>query len=154
MTELWWAPGLADVARHVPTRTRDSATPGSDRLLGTFTATTTPTAEQAQAVIDAAVATISGVYGAIPTSLGDLARDAAEWRAAADIEYAYPDRSADVQVARDLDARAQLSDKALAAAIAGAGAGLADLVPEWQFPAPPPWADKLPGSGADYEMSY
>jgi len=48
-----WAPALDDVARHIPTRTRDVKTPGSDKMLGTFTASTTPDDGQAQAVIDA-----------------------------------------------------------------------------------------------------
>ena len=50
-----WAPALDDVGRLIPTRTRDTRTPGSDTMQGTFTPATTPNGEQAQAVIDDAV---------------------------------------------------------------------------------------------------
>lgn len=140
-----WAPTLSDVARHVPTRTRAySGTPGSDRLLGTFTEDTTPTAEQAQADIDAAVRAVLAAVGPIPTSgdpvdvgaLQSAARDAAEWRAAADIELAYPNRDADVSVARDLDLRAKDALAALRLALAEAGTGEVALAPWWAFPDP------------------
>src|SRR6266705_3510934 len=95
-----WAPGLDEVARHIPRRTRDSRTPGSDKMLGTFTDSTTPNAGQAQAFIDAAVRIIIADVGPLPTAgvptliagLQASARDAAEWRAVADIEIAYPNR--------------------------------------------------------------
>lgn len=145
-----WAPGLADVARHVPTRTRAySGTPGSDTVLGTFTEDTTPTAEQAQADIDAAVRGIIAEVGQLPTTgtpdmlaaIQGAARDAAEWRAAADIELAWPVRDADVQVARDLDARAVQALARLQVVLAEAGAGQVMEYPMWAFPAPPAWAD-------------
>lgn len=145
-----WAPGLADVARHVPTRTRAySGTPGSDKTLGTFTEDTTPTAEQAQADIDAAVRSIIATVGQIPVS-GDpamvaavqgAARDAAEWRAAADIELAWPNRDADVSVARELDARATGALATLRTVLAEAGSGLVEDAPQWAFPEPVPWGD-------------
>ncbi len=158
-----WAPTVSDVAKHIPTRTRDTRTPGSDALLGTFTANTTPTDAQAQAVIDDVVAALVAETGDIPDT-GDqwqeiqtAARVAAEWRAAADIEIAYPDRNADVQVYDQLNARAELAKKTLLAALAETGEGTVDpahLVPEWMFPRPAPWGDTSPGSGADYDMSY
>ena len=83
-----WAPTLADVARHIPTRTRDRATPGSDALLGMFTEGTTPTADQAQGFSDDAVGTVTSECGELPTGLPPTdelmvaARTAAEWRAA------------------------------------------------------------------------
>lgn len=145
-----WAPSLSDVARHIPTRTRAySGTPGSDRVLGTFTENTTPTAEQAQADIDAAVRAIVATVGLIPTS-GDpaavgaiqgAARDAAEWRAAADIELAWPNRDADVSVARELDARAGAALAALRTVLSEAGSGLVEDSPLWAFPDPVAWGD-------------
>ena len=139
-----WAPSLADVARHIPTRTRDFATPGSDRLLGTFSEATTPTAEQAQADVDAAVRAILAEVGAVPQVdvVEAAARDAAEWRAAADIELAYPTRDATVQVARDLDARAKAALDRLKVVLTEAGTG-ALVEPVWAFPDPPAWGDDL-----------
>jgi hypothetical protein len=113
-------------------------------MLGTFTEATTPTAEQAQADLDAAVRGIVADVGPIPLSdvVQAQARDAAEWRAAADIELAYPNRNADVLVARDLDARAAYALAALRRSLEEAGAGLVSGVPQWAFPDPPPWGDE------------
>lgn len=142
-----WAPTLADVARHVPTRTRDSATPGSDRQLGTFTATTTPTDEQAQAVIDDAVKGVLAASGPLPAGLPATdqvmvaARTAASFRAAADIELAYPNRDADVRLYQLLDQRAKDALATLLASLRTETGGPVELVPEWNSPDPPPWAD-------------
>lgn len=155
MTEVW-APELSDVAQHIPTRTRDTATPGSDTMLGTFTSTTTPTATQAQAVIDAAVNDVLAVAGPVPdlsNPNGPLiqaaAKTAAEWRAAADIEVAYPNRDADVRVFAQLDQRAKDAMAALLEAMAHTDTGVIEAEPIWQSPAPPSWADSSPGSGVD-----
>jgi hypothetical protein len=149
-----WAPTLPDVARHIPTRTRDVKTPGSDALLGTFTGSTTPTSDQAQAVIDGVVGTLLASVGALPDNHPDLlvaARIACEWRAAADIEIAYPNRDADVQVYEQLDLRAQAAWAAFTTALGNIGGSPSgpDSVPEWCFPPGPPWGDLSPGSGAD-----
>lgn len=144
-----WAPALDDVARHIPTRTRDVKTPGSDDLLGTFTANTTPDDGQAQAAIDAAVLGIlsmTGTLDAADAQLLDQARVAAEWRAAADIEIAYPGRDADVRVYDQLDQRARYELSALLERLKSAGEGTPALVgPAWSAPDPPPWSDKDPG---------
>jgi len=148
-----WAPGVDEVARHIPRRTRDSRSPGSDTVLGTFTSSTTPTASQAQAFIDAAVRSLVALVGVLPATgdpaavanLQGAARDAAEWRAAADIELAYPNREADVTLAAALDARAVTALAALRTALAEAGAGTVDVSPEWMFPDPvltAPWGDR------------
>jgi hypothetical protein len=139
-----WAPTLDGVARHIPTRTRDTRTPGKTTLAGTFTEATTPTAEQAQQDLDAAVRAIIAEVGDLPASpaIEAVARDAAEWRAAADIEVAYPDRSADVAVARDLDARAKDALARLKVALTEAGAGQVEDSPQWAFPEPVPWGDE------------
>jgi hypothetical protein len=143
-----WAPALDDVARHVLGRTRDTKTPGSDAVLGTFTEHTTPTAGQAQAVIDAAVLGILSQTGALDRADRDLldqARVAAEWRAAADIELMDPNRDADVAVYAQLDARAKYEMTLLLARLSGLGEGPAEALPTWSAPDPPPWADRDPG---------
>jgi hypothetical protein len=150
-----WAPQLADVARHIPSRTRDVTSPGSDRLLGTFTPATTPTDAQAQQVIDDAVAGILADVGELPAAayqapeIKVAARTAAEWRAAADIEVAYPNRTADLTVYAQLDARAAGALAVLKRALAQAGAGMTGEAPAWNFPPPPGWGDTSPGSGTD-----
>jgi hypothetical protein len=142
-----WAPAVEDVARHIPTRTRDLSTPGSDRLLGTFTATTTPTKDQAQAVIDSAVAAVIGAVGALPSTgqqvelITAQARSAAEWRAAADIQLAYPLRDGDVAVYDQLNARAGAALDTLRTALATETEGPVALLPVWQAPDLAAWAD-------------
>lgn len=149
-----WAPALDDVARHIPLRTRDTKNPGSDALLGTFTASTTPTDAQAQAAIDSAVQGILSQTGPLPvTDIGLLqqARSAAEWRAAADIEVAYPNRDADVHVYAQLDARAKDELATLLHRLAIQGEGEVAELPDWSAPDPPVYADKDPG---DYTLPY
>lgn len=138
MAELW-APTLEQVADHIPTRTRDSTTPGVDTLLGTFNASTTPTNEQAQRKIASAVAEvlagIAGTLPATPTYLTTLATEAAALRAAADIELAYPDRQADVSVFEQLDQRAKDALARLITAINDVGSGSTGaLLPIYSFP--------------------
>jgi hypothetical protein len=125
-------------------------------MLGTFTASTTPTDDQAQAVIDDAVNTVLSQSGPVPVFTapsGPLvqraARVAAEWRAAADIELAYPVRDADVRVAAQLDQRAKDALMILLRAMVETQTGAVEAVPLWQSPLPPAWADLSPGSGAD-----
>jgi hypothetical protein len=142
-----WAPALDDVARHIPTRTRNTTDPGTDELEGTFTASTTPTGDQAQAVIDAAVLGVLSQTGPLDPAdgpLGDQARAAAEWRAAADIEVAYPGRDADVAVYDQLDARAKYEMTLLLARLHEQGEGPSEALPSWSAPDPPPWADRDP----------
>lgn len=123
-------------------------TPGSDELLGTFTGNTTPDADEAQAVIDGAVLGVlseTGPLDARNRELLDQARLAAEWRAAADIEIAYPGRDADVQVYAQLDARAKYELSVLLKRLQGLGEGPLETLPAWSAPDPPPWADRDPG---------
>jgi hypothetical protein len=131
-----WAPNLEEVAGHIPTRTRDAADPGSDALTGTFSDTTTPTESQAQRITDAAVATVAGAVGVVTTKLEPLARDAAGWRAAADIELAYPSREADVTVYDQLNARAKDALARLLEVAGEQGGGPDALLPVWCFPEP------------------
>lgn len=149
-----WAPSLADVARHIPTRTRDTRTPGSDKLIGTFTPYTTPDDTQAQKCTDAAVQWVLAETGELGAEedLQQLARTAAEWRAAADIELAYPNRDADIRLYQLLDQRAKDSRQDLINRIEQGpggpgggveGGGVAGL-PQWSAPDPPRWADRDP----------
>jgi hypothetical protein len=143
-----WAPALDDVARHIPTRTRDVKTPGSDTLLGTFTANTTPDDGQAQAVIDAAVLSVLSQTGPLDPAdpaLLTQGRIAVEWRASADIEIAYPNRDADVAVYTQLDARAKYELANLLRRLQYQGEGAPESVPYWSAPDPPAYADMDPG---------
>ena len=139
-----WAPTLADVARHIPTRTRDVTTPGSDELLGTFTENTTPSADAAQGFIDDSVQWVVASVGAMPTGLPPTdeimvaARTAAEWRAAADIEVAYPNRDMDVKLWQTLDQRAKDALSTLKSGLQMEGEGVIELLPEYNMP--PPYA--------------
>lgn len=153
-----WAPGLADVAKHVPRRTRDSKSPGSDRLLMTFNANTTPTDADVQQLIDDAVSSMVAQVGDLPAlateapEIADAARVFIEWSVSADIEVSYPNRDADLLTSDRLRARAQAQWTVLMAALAaaaGGGPAVADVIPSWGFPDPPPWGDKSPGSGVD-----
>jgi hypothetical protein len=140
---------VADVAKYIPTRTRDTTTPGSDALLNTFTPNTTPTASQAQSIIDDAVGGVVSVVGELPasppadTEIYSQARVAAAIRAAADIEMAYPNRDADVSVAVLLGQRAALALAQLQQALSVLVGGPVDLLPSWQMPLPETWGDSL-----------
>jgi hypothetical protein len=136
-----WAPLLEQVADHIPTRTRDSSVPGDDTLLGTFNARTTPTDEQAMRHINAAVAEVLGAVGgtvpATPAFFYELAGEAAALRAAADIELAYPNRDAEIQVFERLDQRAKDALQRLIDAVNDAGSGAeGSLLPQWAMPEP------------------
>lgn len=152
-----WAPGLTDVARHIPTRTRDGKTPGSDTLLMTFSGNTTPTDTQVQQLIDDTLGALEAQIGDIPgvvSTYPDLAialRAFVEWRTAADIELAYPNRDADIQVYNQLDARAKAAWSVVLAALAVDNVGETALVPQWAFPDPActPYPDESPASGVE-----
>lgn len=130
-------------------------------MLGTFTASTTPTDEQAQAVIDDAVNWVISEAGPVPANtdanyplISQSARSAAEWRAAADIEIAYPNRDADVQVFAQLNQRAKDAMTSLLNAMSETGEGTVEAYPVWSFPPPPPWADTDPGSGTETIIGF
>ena len=110
-----------------------------------ITEATTPTAEQAQSFIDQAAQWVVSECGQLPVDLPPTdelmaaARTAAEWRAAADIEVAYPlNRDPDVQLFRVPDQRAKDALATVRSAMQGEGAGQVDLVPYWHFPCPQP----------------
>lgn len=137
-----WAPTLEEVAGHIPTRTRDASQPGSDAFRNTFTTSTTPTETQAQRITDAAVATVAGTVGVVTPALEPLARDAAGWRAAADIELAYPQREADVTVYQQLDERAKDALTRLLTVAEDDGGGPDASLPAWEFPCPVWYGDE------------
>lgn len=151
-----WAPGLTDVARHIPTRTRDSKSPGSDKLLMTFNGNTTPTDSQVQQLIDDTLAGLEAVVGDLPgvvAAFPDVSvalRTYVEWRTAADIELAYPNRDADIRVYDQLSARATAAMTVVTNALAQTDQGTVAAVPVWMFPAPSPYGDTSPGSGAEF----
>jgi hypothetical protein len=140
---------VADVARYIPTRTRDGSTPGDDTLLGTFTTATEPTADQAQSIIDDAVGSVVSAVGELPPSppaddqIYAQARVAAAFRAAADIELAYPNRDADVHTAQMLSQRADGALATLRTALQVLVGGPVDLLPAWAMPLPETWGDSL-----------
>lgn len=141
MATVSWEPSLEQVADIIPTRTRDPSTPGSDVMLGTFTAATTPSGEQASRKIRAAVSevlsAVVGVIPAVPTYLAEFASEAAALRAAADIELAYPQRDADVSVYEQLNQRANDALTRLIGAVDDVGSGPeGSLLPAYAFPEP------------------
>lgn len=142
MAEVW-APSLAQVGAKIPTRTRDDTVPPpNDDPLGTFTDRTMPTEDMVQPVIDGAVNTVKHAVSSIPTDLEGLATEAAAWRAAADIELAWPERDADLREVYDrLDARAKLALQRLVEACEDAGTGADGGLPRWEMPEPVPWGD-------------
>src|SRR5258707_2466790 len=149
-----WPPALDDVAGHIPRRTGARLPRGSDATRATFTASTTPTDGQAQSVIDDACSAVLAAAGPVPATgqpnaplVQQAARTAAEWRAAADIEIAYPVRDADVRVVDPLELPAAGALPTLLDLMAPKQNRAIEPVPLWMSPDPPPWADTSPGSG-------
>jgi hypothetical protein len=99
---------------------------------------------------------LQAVVGDVPkvvdlnSDLATTLRTYVEWRVAADIELAYPNRDADLQVANQLVTRAQAAFLAVQQALAATGGGTIDVLPIWGFPDPPPYADQSPGSGIEF----
>lgn len=151
-----WAPGLTDIARHIPTRTRDTKSPGSDKLLMTFNSNTTPNDAQVQQLIDDTVASLEAQVGDMPNVVAQHPDAAAalrmyvEWRCSADIELAYPNRDADIRLYDQLNARAVTALATVTAALAVTEISVVAAEPQWGFPDPPPYADQSPGSGIEF----
>ncbi len=134
-----WAPPLTAVADWIPARTRP-ADPGagSDIMAGTFNAATIPTGEQVARLISSAAAYTASATGPVDPALYDLAATTTAQRAAAYVEYAYPERSADLNTADKLLALADASLARLVAAnlaVTGVPVGVA-AAPYWSFPDP------------------
>jgi hypothetical protein len=143
-----WTPELDAVGDLIPARTLSSInTPGLEVYLGTFTATTTPTDDQARRHVDAAVAQVLARCGVIDPTLNDYARVAAATRAAATIELAYPTKVGDLNTYDRLWAQSEVLLTDLAdnnTQSTGAPVSLAQsLMPQWSYPVPVPWGDRL-----------
>lgn len=141
-----WEPTLKEVGDFVPTRTVAFNPAGNDEPSGTFTANTTPTDEQAARLITAAAAHVSARAGTVDLTLYEAARSCTAMRAAAFVEYAYPVRDGEVNVAAQL---LRASDEALAALVLANGSAGGDtpgsnLLPAYSFPDPNPNFDNYP----------
>lgn len=136
-----WAPSLTEVGSRCPTKTRDQTEVGGDVLLGTFNDKTVPTDTMAEPLVTGAVAVVADAVGMIGAALYDLAKDAAAWRAAADIELAYPQRDGDIKVYEQLNQRATLALDRLIAAADDSGSGTDATLPQYAFPTPVSWGD-------------
>ncbi|MUN41408.1 hypothetical protein [Actinomadura litoris] len=137
-----WAPSMTDVGARIPTKTRDQTQPGNDNPAGTFNDTTVPTADEVEPIVEGAVAQTRAAVASIPEALYGLANDAAAWRAAADIELAWPERNAQItDLYTTLDARAKLALQQLIDACDDAGTGADGGRPVYAFPEPVPWGD-------------
>lgn len=149
MTLPVWAPALAEVAVHIPTRTR--AVGVLDDYTGTFTTTTTPTDTQANTLIDQACTLVTSVTGLpVVAAAYEVCKVAAALRAAYMIELGYPERDGDVQTYEQLGEAADAAAKAAAAVnTAAGGGGDGDPTPAdtvlavHSFPDPPAWADLI-----------
>ena len=136
-----WEPSLTEVGSRIPSKTRSVTTPGDNSPLGTFNDNTMPTGVMVEPIVRGAVAVIASRIGTIGSNLYPLALDATAWRAAADVELAYPERQGDVEIYEQLDARAKLALADLLAAAEDSGGGTDATVPAWSFPSPVPWGD-------------
>ena len=137
-----WAPTLSDVGSVIPTRTVNVSLPGEDDYLNTFTPDTRPTDVQAQEIIDSAVSDVVLAVVAVTTALEGIAMNAAKWRAAADIELAYPQRNADANVYAQLDARARYEWQLLLTAASSQTESVSSSLPVWYMPIPDPKGDR------------
>jgi hypothetical protein len=143
-----WAPSLADVADHIPTRTRPTAEWGTtDAMLGTFTDATTPTQAQVSRLIRRACSWVAAQVGTpVATSAYGAAGVAAALRAAYWVELGYPERDADLSVYDRLATEADAATGTALAFNAATGAedptaGAVDDLVLHSFPDPPAWAD-------------
>lgn len=138
-----WVPFLSEVADFVPWLTLDTATPGGQLYLGTFTGNTTPSDEQAQRHIDRITRPITERWPDLSTDLYESARSYVALRAAARLARAFPRFSADLSDATDLAREADASwallvDAADATTVSPTADG---HVPIYAFPDPPVWGD-------------
>lgn len=140
-------PTRPQVAKYVPQRTivadQSSDLPGTD-----FGPLTTPTADQADDHIAAAVLWVADRCGTLDASLYGTAAAVAAVRAAGMIELSYPVRDADINTAEQLLAQADAWLTALCEANeatdgGGGGDTPSGVLARWAFPAPVAWGDTL-----------
>lgn len=131
-----WRPELTDVGALVPTRTRATGDDdyGDDPGSGTFTPSTTPTAQQVESLIDGAVAEIGGKVGTVPDVLAALATRCAALGAAADVELSFPTGDDTPNVSASLRERYEKALDELVAAAARVAAGQALGAGEYLLP--------------------
>lgn len=142
-TRAPWSPFLSDVADHVPFLTIDQTTPGSEYYLGTFTGYTSPTDEQAQRHIDAAVSVVGAGFGTLTGTLPRMARAVAAMWAAATLCRAFA-RDADTRALADaLSKQASTELKVLQTAVDNSGEDSLTALPVLIAPRPVPWGDDL-----------
>jgi hypothetical protein len=131
-----WAPGLAQVAAYVTSRTV-TATTDDGTPVNTFTADTFPTSTQVSDIITDACAWVAAIAGNVDESLYILASTVAALRTAGMIQLAFPVREGDVPNAAALLAQADKTLAALVRTQEAAGAGVGGLSPKGSFPCPP-----------------
>lgn len=139
-----WAPERVTVADYVPGRTL--ARPSSTAKL-TFDDTTVPTGDMVDRLIGAAVAWVLAPIGEIHASLYKMASATAAVRAAGFVELGYPTRPDDITTANTLLALATQMRTDLKSANEALTGGdpndPAGVLPQFSFPAAPPWGDTL-----------
>jgi hypothetical protein len=135
-----WVPFLSDVADQIPHKSQD-LTVGSDVLLMTFTGTTRPDDATAQRITDSATATVLATVPTVTAAMASTAKAAVVFRAAADIELAFPERTVDMTVYDRLNDRANAELKTLQGLADQTGNSAEALDPMWSFPEAPAWAD-------------
>lgn len=142
-----WAPTVSDVAMCIPYRTVNVNLPGESKPTGTFSVDTIPNATQVGDTIAFACESVMHSVKTLHTQVQDIAKCAAMWRAAADIELAYSERDADVnETYVRLNERAELE---LATLIRTNAIWLNTepgdpllTVPYWSFPDPTTHGDR------------
>lgn len=140
-SRVTWSPFLSDVADHIPALTVDSVTPGSQIYLGTFTGTTSPTDEQAQRHVDAAVAVVGAGFGLLTGDLPRMARAVAAVKAAATLARAFARTQVELDAAAALERQYAADLKVLTAAVENAGSSGLSTVPVMYAPEPVWWGD-------------
>lgn len=149
-----WSPFLSDVADFVPVLTIDATAPGSQTYLGTFTGNTSPTDEQAQRHVDAAVAFVGAGFGTLTVPLQRMARTVAAMRAAATLARAFARDAGMETLAASLERQAAADLKALIAAVEDASATTLSTVPVLYAPQPVEWGDQLFQDFRSYPYPY
>jgi hypothetical protein len=151
-TNPTWMPFMREVGDYIPWLTLDTAIPGGDTFLGTFTGTTYPTDEQAVRHVERVIRPITERWPTLPTTVYELARSYVTLRSAASLARAFPreaggtigqgaqsaadalDRQADALWA----ALVKTADDAQAEGTNPTGTG---NVPVWAFPTPVAFGD-------------
>jgi len=150
-----WAPTLPQVASYVPWLTVNTAVPGAQEYLNTFTSTTSPTDTVATSHIDDACVLISAAIPTMPASLHALAATVAARFAAATLAAAYARTDDDARRAAALLAAANTALTGLTDAADNEGAAALSPQPVIYAPDPVPWGDDLLlGVTSSYPRQY